>query len=352
MNLFDHKLYQEDIHKVIDTNIDWTSFKGRSFLITGASGMIGRILCDILDSANNIFSLNLNIYLLSRNLKNVREEIEARQTLTKFYFIEHDIKNILLDKIKFDYIINAASSTHPLQYATAPIDTIMTNVLGTYNMLNTARENPGCRFILLSSVEVYGQNDSIKSFSETDFGIIDCNTLRANYCEAKRISETLCQAFKEQYNIDFVTLRLCRSYGPTLKTDDSKVLSQFIHKAIQKKDIILKSSGTQLFSYIYAFDAAFAIFLAIQKGLTGNAYNVADEKSNIMLKDLANLIAEISNTTVIFDLPSETESKGFSKATCAVLDSSKIKSLGWYALYDIQKGIQRTISTIASLVNN
>lgn len=352
MELFENNLYQDDIKKIIESNIDWSLFKGKSFLITGASGMIGRVLWDILDSANNSFSLNLNIYLLSRNLKQIQFGIEARKTLTKFHFIEHDIKDIVLENIKVDYIINAASSTHPIQYATVPIDTIMTNVLGTYNMLNIAKNNPESRFVLLSSVEVYGQNDSIDSFSETDFGTIDCNTLRANYCEAKRVSETLCQAFKEQYKVDFIILRLCRSYGPTLKPDDSKVLSQFIHKAIKKEDIILKSSGTQIFSYIYVFDAVSAILFAIQKGVSGNAYNVADKKSDIMLKDLANNIAQLSGTNVIFDLPNETEAKGFSKATCAVLDSTKIHSLGWNALYDINEGVKRTISILSSLNNN
>ena len=162
---------------------------------------------------------------------------------------------------KLDYIIHLASNTHPKSYANQPISTITTNVLGTINLLELAKNNPGSRVLLLSSVEIYGENKSNEkeSFSEKDFGYIDCNTVRAGYNESKRCSETLACAYNSECGVDFVIARLCRCYGPTLLKTDTKALSQFIFHALKSENIVLKSEGLQNYSYIYASDQAYLL---------------------------------------------------------------------------------------------
>ena len=132
---------------------------------------------------------------------------------------------------------------------------------------------------------------------------------------------------------------------------DSKALSQFIKNSINGQDIILKSEGNQFFSYCYTADAVSGILTIMLSGDQGQAYNVADSNSDITLKDLAQLIAKNSGTKVIFELPNQIESAGFSKATKAILNPSKLNKLGWKAFDNIETGIEKTISILKSESN-
>lgn len=333
-------LYKEDIQSILKQKCNWNVLKNKTLLITGATGLIGSPLVDMLILLNEKYKLELRIFIITR------QNIKSKYSFIKY--IVHDISNSFDISDKIDYIIHAASNTHPLQYSQFPIKTIETNIFGTKNLLNIVTKNPNCRFLLVSSVEVYGDDDKNlpNGFSEKDFGFLDCNNSRACYNESKRMSETICAAYASERKIDYVICRLCRSYGPTLKKDDSKALSQFLHNAINGQDIILKSEGNQYFSYIYSADAASAILFILLNGKSGDAYNISDEKSNITLKELANLIAEISNTKVIIDLPNEIEKNGFSKAQRAILNSKKLRDLGWFANNDIKAGLNKTIKLL------
>jgi nucleoside-diphosphate-sugar epimerase len=109
---------------------------------------------------------------------------------------------------------------------------------------------------------------------------------------------------------------------------------------------VLKSRGTQYYSYTYVGDAVLGLLTVMLLGGSGEAYNIADEKSDIMLKDLAAIIARTAGRKVVFELPDEVESTGYSRATKARLDGGKLKKLGWSAQYDITQGITRTIKIL------
>ena len=126
-------------------------------------------------------------------------------------------------------------------------------------------------------------------------------------------------------------------------------MSQFLSKAVSGQDIVLKSAGTQYYSYTYVADAVTGFLTVLLKGQDGEAYNIADDTSDIMLKDLAGLIAKNAGKKVVFEIPDSVESAGYSKATKARLDSAKLQSLGWKAHYDIGTGISRTLSILKSL---
>lgn len=337
----DSFLYKEDISTVLKLPCNWQLLKGKKILLSGGTGLIGTYIKDMFVLLNTKYDLNLQLYILARNIS----EYVSNDVVK---YIKHDVSLALDIDVIFDFIIHAASNTHPVLYAKEPVNTITTNILGTLNLLKLSINNPNCRFLLLSSVEIYGDdtNHLTNGFAESDYGYLDCNTSRAGYCESKRLCESLCQSFKSQYGIDVVINRLCRSYGPTLRKDDSKALSQFLRNGLNKENIILKSKGEQYYSYIYASDAACSVIFLLLNGKSGEAYNVADKKSNIHLKDLANIIAEACNTDVVFDLPSETELKGFSKAQTAILDSTKINNVGFKACYSIEDGIKRTLDIL------
>ena len=196
-------------------------------------------------------------------------------------------------------------------------------------------------------MEIYGQNrGDVEYFDEAYSGYIDCNTLRAGYPESKRLSEALCQAFVKEKGIDYVSARLPRTYGPTMLMSDTKALSQFIMKGLSCEDIVLKSQGYQFFSYAYVADSASAVLSIMLAGEKGAAYNIADSQSDISLRELAQLVAAASGTRLRFELPDSVEMAGYSTATKAVMDSSRLKSLGWLPCYNIESGINRTLSIL------
>jgi nucleoside-diphosphate-sugar epimerase len=147
--------------------------------------------------------------------------------------------------------------------------------------------------------------------------------------------------------MDIVIPRLTRSYGPTMLMSDTKAISQFIRKAIAGEDIVLKSEGTQYYSYTYMADAVCGLLYVLLLGEKGEAYNIADDASDIMLKDLARIIANTVGRKVVFEIPDAVESSGYSKATKARLDSTKLQSIGWTALFNIEEGIERTIKILS-----
>ena len=292
-------------------------------------------------------NLNCKIYALLRDLEKAKTRFKEYLDSGLLVIISHDINQELdipdLDKI--DYVLHLASNTHPKQYATNPISTITTNIIGTKNMLDFACKYHASRFLFASSNEIYGENrGDVEKFSEDYLGYINSNTLRAGYPESKRCGEALVQAYITEKGLDAVVARLTRTYGPTVKRDDSKAISQFLNKAINDEDIVLKSEGNQFYSFLYVADSVSGLLKVLLDGVTGEAYNISDEESDITLKDLANLIAGNVNHKVIFELPDAVEKAGFSKATKARLDSEKLNNLGWKAHYNIKDGIARTIT--------
>lgn len=332
--------------------IPWNQLQNKRMLITGASGMIGSTLIRALMEYSREENGNIQVVGISRNVDTAKEQLKDIFGMSEFAYVSADINCSLKDMGYFDYIIHCASNTHPRQYSGDPIGTIMTNVLGTKNLLDYAVEHGVGRFVFLSSVEVYGENrGDVEVFSEDYLGYIDCNTLRSGYPEGKRLGESMCNAYAKQYGIDFVIPRLSRTYGPALLGTDSKAISQFIHKAALGEDIVLKSKGNQLFSYTYSEDAVAAVLMIMLMSEAGEAYNVSDAASAITLADLAGILADIAGTKVMFELPDEVEKAGYSTATKAVLDASKLEKLGWKAKVHMREGLERTIENIKEILS-
>lgn len=345
LDLYRNQLYIEDVNNVKKLDLPWEKLQGKSVLMSGATGLVGSFLVDVLLSKG----IDCTVYALGRNPEKAKERFCKWNDNPFYLFVPYDIKHRLIrdDLGKIDYVLHMASNTHPLLYSTDPIGTITTNIIGVQNMLEFAVEHQAERFAFTSSNEIYGENrGDVELFDENYCGYINCNTMRAGYPESKRCGEALCQAYMAQKGLEIVIPRVTRTYGPTMLPGDTKAISQFIQKAVAGEDIVLKSAGMQYYSYTYVADAVSGLLYVLLKGKKGEAYNIADEKTDIMLKDLASIIAGIAGKKVTFEVPDETEAAGYSKATKARLDGSKLKELGWESRYDIVNGITRTVEIL------
>lgn len=348
--LYANNLYLDDVNFVANTNLPWDLLNGKTIVLSGATGLLGSFLVDVL-LTKTLDGIDCHVYALGRNPLKAQERLSKWWGNNHFHFFQHDVNApITFEELgNVDYVFHLASNTHPIQYATDPIGTITTNIIGLQNMLEFAVSHGATRFAFASSNEIYGENrGDIDLFDESYCGYIDSNTLRAGYPESKRCGEALCQAYHVQKGLDIVVPRFTRSYGPTILPTDTKAISQFIFNGVYGKDIVLKSKGTQLYSYTYVADAISGFLTVVLKGINGEAYNISDMNSNLTLLDLAKTIAAISGTSVVFNNPDAVESSGYSKATKALLDNKKLVSLGWSPCFDIQKGLQRTIEMIRS----
>lgn len=347
MNLMDNPDYAEDVERIARLDFDWERLHNRSFLISGGSGMVGSILIDVL-MCKNREGLNCTIHGLSRDRNRAMQRFQRYWEDSHLTWTDCDINDTAeLPFNQIDYIFHGASNTHPMAYAMDPIGTILTNITGLNHLLNIAVRHGTRRFLFASSVEIYGEDpERSAGYREREFGYIDCNTLRAGYPESKRAGEALCQAYAAQKNLDIVIPRLSRVYGPSMLPSDTKAISQFITKGLNRKDIVLKSQGTQLYSFIYGADAVSAILCCLFRGQKGAAYNVADKRSDISLRSLAELIAGCTGGKVVMELPPEMEALGYSRATRAVLDSTRLQALGWEALESMESGIKKTLKIL------
>lgn len=334
-----HPLYQEDILNVISTEgID--ALRGKKILITGATGMVGVMLIDSLMKLGDV-----KVIAVGRNREKATERLGEYFDNSNFLFMEHDVCMPFPDGISADYIIPMASNTHPLAYSQFPIETMMINLKGAEHALNLA-ERTGATVVYTSTNEIYGNAVNNTAFDEDSNGKLNLNNARSCYNESKRSAEAMCQSYMAERGVKVKIARLCRVFGPTMLMSDSKASSQFIKKAVEGDDIVLKSEGNQYFSYTYVADAVRGLLTVLLSGEYGIPYNVSSPKTDVHLRDFARMCAEYNNKSVVFDIPSQTEAKGYSVATQAILSNERIKNIGFIGKYEMKDAIRRTIEIL------
>ena len=338
-----HLLYLQDINNMLDVRgID--SLKGKTVLITGATGLIGTCLIDALMKLNEK-DYDIRIVAIGRDYDKVQNHFPDYVKSPRFTIIQQNVADPFPDSLSVDLIFPLASNTHPLYYSKYPIETILTNIKGAENALELAAKC-GAMVIYPSTVEIYGNARGEDVFTEDYTGSLNLSNSRSCYTESKRVSESLCQSFISEKGVNVKIARLSRIFGPTVLSTDTKASSQFINKAVAGEDIVLKSEGTQFFSYTYVADAVNALLYIAINGETGVPYNISNEACNVRLRDFADYCAGCSGKKVVFELPSEVERKGYSVASYAILDNSRLVSIGWVPKYTMKDAIQRTVTML------
>lgn len=334
-----HPLYQEDLQNILSLE-GLKNIQGKTFLITGATGMVGVMLIDALMALGNV-----KVIAVGRNREKAKSRLGEYFENDNFEFLVQDVCLPFPNNLDVDFIIPAASNTHPLAYSKYPIETILINVKGAEYALELASKC-NATVVYTSTNEIYGNAIANEVFTEDYNGKLNLSNARSCYNESKRTAESLCQSYIVEKNVNVKIARLCRIFGPTMLETDSKASSQFIKKAINNEDIVLKSEGNQYFSYTYVADAVMGLLQVLLHGEIGVAYNVSSEKTNIHLKDFAQLCADYNHKKVIFDLPSAEECKGYSIAMKAILSNDRIKGIGFKPMYSMDDAIRRTIEIL------
>ena len=318
-------------------------------LITGASGLIGSAMADILLTANRTLGASFRVLALGRSEARLRERF-SYATSGELAVLAQDISLPVTCGETPDYVVHAASNADPVSYALYPAQTLRTNVEGTWNILDFVKTAcSDARVLLTSTFEVYGKKEGAGVYTETDAGVTDYNAVRACYPESKRCAELLLRCCAAQYGVRGVIARLSSVYGPTMAPDDSKAHAQFLRRALAGEDIVLKSDGAQVRSYTYVMDAADALFTLLFSGKAGEAYNVSNQNSVASIREVAYAAAKLGKVGVVFDLPDETEKKGFSAPQDCVLDNGKLRALGWEGRYTLEAGLGETLAVMREI---
>ncbi len=314
-----------------------------SVMVTGATGLIGSAVLDILIYLNENKNYEMNLYVAVRTPDNAKKRFKPFYRKPYFHIIYYDANQPVNYEFPVDYIIQAASNADPAAIQEFPVETLMSNVYGVRQILEYSRKNQIRRVLFISSSEVYGVNTTGTPFKETDYGAVDILNPRASYPMGKRAAETLCVSYAEEYDLDTVIVRPGHIYGPTITEKDSRASAQFTRKALAGENIVMKSEGLQLRSYCYAYDCASAILTVLLNGNSGTAYNISNKDSIISIRDIATLFAEKGNTQLIFEVPTDKERAGYNLMDMSALDASALEQLGWQAVADAPKGVEMTL---------
>ena len=327
-------------------NIKTDIFKKKSILITGASGIVGTHFIYSLKYIKEVLEIDLNIIAIVN--RGIPEHFTPLLDKNYITFFSGDLTNesFLNTLPEADFIIHAATYGQPGKFMEFPEITIKLNTTVTMFLLEKRLKENG-KFLFISSSEVYS-GLPLPPYNEGQIGTTSPNHSRACYIEAKRCGEAITSVFKQK-GVSAVSARLSLAYGPGTKSDDRRVLNNFIEKALLSKEINLMDSGSAKRTYCFVSDAVNMMWKILLEG-TQDVYNIGGI-SSVTIFELASLIGKITNVPVI---KPNTISEGVSGAPEDVrLDLSRFNAeFGEQNFFDIQKGLERTVAWQISMFLN
>ena len=313
-----------------------------TFLITGATGLIGSTLIHCLIALNK----QVNIIAPVRDIVKAQKLYEEKEH-ESIRFIECDLLTFDYSQLaNIDYIIHCAAPTSSKFFVERPVDTVEIIIEGTKVLLDYAARNRIKGFVYLSSLEIYGTIlDDTQAVTEDVQGYLDPMSVRSSYPMAKRAAETLCCLYVKQYGVPVKVARLTQTTGAGLMKDDNRIIAQFARWAANGQDIVLHTTGEAARPYCYTTDAISAILYILLRGEAGEAYNVANEDSYISAREMAEFLRDNFNSTIKVKIELN-NNKGYAPVTKLRLSSQKLGNLGWYPRMGLKDILEKIISAI------
>ncbi len=299
-------------------------------IVTGGLGFLGINFCKYLLSFNN------EVIVIDR-LDLSSEDHYRKLCSLGIKCIDHDIIEPIEVDGKIDQIYHLASRASPDDYQKYPIDTALTNSIGTKNMLDLARRN-NSRLLYTSSSEIYG-NPQVNSQKEDYFGNVNPVGIRSCYAESKRFGEALLIAYHRTFKTDIKIVRIFNAYGPGMRPDDGRVISNFINQALKNAPVTIYGNGTQTRSFCYIDDIIEGICRMMNAESFIGPVNIGNPY-NISIKKLSNMIIKLTDSTskiAYLELPKDDPIRRSPDITLARL------RLNWEPKTSLTDGLKKTI---------
>lgn len=326
-----NSIFEEDIKNIIN-DFDMSVFDGKTILVTGATGLIGKLCVKSLLNSG----YNTQVIALVRDEEKAKNIFGESKRLT---YLVQDINQRINTTRRVDYIIHAASTTSSKDFVEKPVETIYTAINGSRNVLEFAKNKRLEGMVYLSSLEIYGVNEE-ENIKEEDYGYIDILNPRSSYSESKKMVETMCISYGTEYGVPVKIARLAQTFGAGVSISDNRVFAQFAKAIINKENIILHTKGETKRNYCYTTDAVRGIFTILTKGENNNAYNVANENSYYSISEMAHLL-ENEYTKVEYKI--DEVNRGYNPTVKIALNTEKLNALGWEAKVNLKEMFDRLI---------
>jgi len=276
---------------------------GSTVLITGAHGFLGSYFTALFQSHNAAHpGRAIRLILLDNHITSDPQQA-LKTSSSHVRFIPQDVIQPFKIQEQVDYVIHAAGIASPYYYRKYPLETLEVATVGTKNLLLLARDHPLKGFLFFSSSEVYGDPDprhvpTLESYR----GNVSSLGPRACYDESKRLGETLCLIFHEQYGIPTKMVRPFNVYGPGMKETDYRVLPNFASRLKSGKPIHVYGHGRQTRTFCYIVDAIVGFTLALLNGLPGQVYNIGNREPELSMLDLGRILEKVLGRKIHLDL--------------------------------------------------
>lgn len=332
---------EKDLKQII-AKIPYEMCDGQTFLITGANGFLAGYMADTLMYLKRKgFVKRCSVVALCRNRAKAERVFREWLDDGDFHLLIQSVEDRILYEGNLNYIIHAASCSTTQLFESHPVDIMKANIVGSYNLLELARQKQVKGFLFFSSGAAYGEFD-VDEIKEDMTYALDYLNPKNSYAVGKRAGEALCSAYWKQYQIPAKSVRIAHTYGPGIDLNDGHVYSDFAKSIIEHKDLIIKGDGMAHRPFCYISDAICAFFLVLLKGQNGEVYNMANPKMNVTIKELADFLVK----TVFPDreLQVVVKKPAIGKKSKKVhTNIEKLKKLGWNPEVDLEEGFRRLV---------
>ena len=351
MNVYDTKQWIEDIDTVIKVLPELDDMAGKSILITGAAGLICSSVVDILFRYNDTHENKIQILAAGRWIEEMSARFEEQINRPDFTFVPYDASKTD-NSIDFhaDYILHGASNASPDMIVKEPVETMLSNFLGIKYLLDYAKDVGTKRILYISSSEVYGAKVGNEPFKEGEYGYIDLLKSRNSYSIGKCAAETMCVSYADEYGVESVIVRPGHIYGPTASPYDVRVGSAWAYAVAKGEDLVMKSDGSQIRSYVYCLDCASAMLKVLLAGENCHAYNISNPNSIITIRELGELLSKAGGVELKLELPTEAEKKGFNPMSNSSLEAKSLLELGWKGCFNAETGLKHTVEILKEFI--
>ena len=350
MKLTENPYIQEDLEAVAsDGQIDWERFRGKTVAVTGATGLLGKLMVLALLHADEKYALDLRVLALVRDLQKAERIFDGAPKAHLSYAVQ-DIAEKPAEGLRADYLIHTAAVTTSKLMVEQPVETILTAIEGTRAMLEFAARCGMESVVFLSSMEAYGTvPDGAGEIREKDLGFIDPMEVRSSYSEGKRMCECLCASYCAEYGVPVKIARLSATSGPGIDPEDRRVIGQFARSVIRGEDIVLHTKGEKANCYLYTADALTGILFLLQKGTSGEVYNICNPRTYCSIRELGETFASLDETgrvKLVIDIPEDTKSLGYAPSSRLKMNADRFLALGWQPGTDLKEMTRRITESI------